>query len=249
MIRFGLTHHRFDSTESTQDLAMAAARGGTLPGTVFSARCQTKGRGRRGRTWTAPSGANVNVSVVGPAVPSSRLWELAPLAGIAVVEAITGLLPMAPVHLRFPNDVILDGRKVAGILIEATPMGHDSVPVIGMGVNVLRREMPSELAASTIALEELATEAFAQEMVDRVLDELLDKLGEVWGMWEMDGFHGVAAHWNKWRDPECQREFRIDGRTVVATVGELGPDGRVDLRFAQGGWLRIPVESVVLGDA
>ena len=83
-------------------------------GAVIHAQTQTAGRGRQGKVWfTPPEGTQVSMTVIGYPVPLSEAWRLAPLAGVAVVEAITALLPECELHLRFPNDVLLNGRKLA----------------------------------------------------------------------------------------------------------------------------------------
>jgi BirA family biotin operon repressor/biotin-[acetyl-CoA-carboxylase] ligase len=126
--RFGRPYAYFERCESTQrELAVDAPEGA-----VAVAEEQTEGRGRLGRRWLAPPGTSVLVSVsLRPAVPTERLPELSLVAGQAAAEAIsevTGLLP----ELKFPNDLLLGGRKVAGMLAEA----RDDRVVLGIGINV-----------------------------------------------------------------------------------------------------------------
>ena len=92
---------------------------------------QTEGRGRLGRAWYAPAGASVLVSVnLTPSVETARLPELSLVAGVAVAEAIAAVTGVRP-EVKFPNDLLIDGRKVAGILAEA----RDGRVVLGIGIN------------------------------------------------------------------------------------------------------------------
>jgi BirA family biotin operon repressor/biotin-[acetyl-CoA-carboxylase] ligase len=125
-------HH--ETIRSTQDLALEAARANDPGHLAILADLQTAGRGSRGRAWTAPPG-NLNLSLLlrPPPAPPGR-WPL--LAGLALH---TALAPYAPdLMLKWPNDLLLNGAKLAGILIdsEATPSGHLSWLVIGLGANL-----------------------------------------------------------------------------------------------------------------
>jgi BirA family biotin operon repressor/biotin-[acetyl-CoA-carboxylase] ligase len=111
-------------------------------GAVAVADEQTEGRGRLGRTWIAPAGTSVLCSVqLRPAVEVARLPELSLVAGGAVAESIAELTGLEP-ELKFPNDVLLGGRKVAGVLAEA----RDGRVVLGIGINVNQRadELPAD---------------------------------------------------------------------------------------------------------
>jgi len=127
--RFGRdVYHYEELTASTQRLL----RDDDPEGAVAVAEEQTAGRGRLGRTWHAPAGSSVLVSVLlRPNVEPPRLPELSLVAGGAVAEAIAEVTGVDPA-IKFPNDVLLDGRKVAGILAESS----DGRVVLGVGVNV-----------------------------------------------------------------------------------------------------------------
>ncbi len=138
-------------TASTNDRARALAGGGAPHGTLVTAHEQTAGRGRQGRTWTAPPGRALLMSVVVRDPP-----PLLPLvAGAAVADAVG---PAAAV--KWPNDVLVDGRKVAGILAEGRPA--EGWAIVGIGLNVALRaeDFPPELAgrAGTLGHEPAAVE-------------------------------------------------------------------------------------------
>jgi BirA family transcriptional regulator, biotin operon repressor / biotin---[acetyl-CoA-carboxylase] ligase len=135
--RFGRDYRYIERTPSTQRLLEDAAEGA-----VAVAEEQTEGRGRLGRSWHARPGTSVLVSVLlEPPVRSERLPELTPLAGEACADAIAAVTGLAPT-IKPPNDVLVDGRKVAGILAEA----RDGRVVLGIGinVNVEADELPGE---------------------------------------------------------------------------------------------------------
>ena len=148
-------------TDSTNTRARELALAGAPHGTLVTAREQSAGRGRQGRTWTAPAGRALLCSVVVRDPPAL----LSLLAGVAVAEAVG---PEA--MLKWPNDVLLGGRKVAGILVEGRP--QEGWGVVGVGINVAVRpgELPPELAdrAGTLGLE--------ADAIEPVLDRLLTAL-------------------------------------------------------------------------
>jgi BirA family biotin operon repressor/biotin-[acetyl-CoA-carboxylase] ligase len=126
--RFGHVYRYAEITDSTQRM-LAEDK---AEGAVAVAEVQTKGRGRLGRTWEVPTGTSVLVSVLLlPAVEASRLPELSLVAGGAVAQAIAEVTGVEPA-IKFPNDVLVGGRKVAGILAESS----EGRVVLGIGVNV-----------------------------------------------------------------------------------------------------------------
>src|SRR3970040_518837 len=123
------------STPSTQDVARREADEGAVEGTGVIAEEQTAGRGRLGRSWVSPAGKNVYVTVVlRPDLARLRTPGMAaPLAVSRAVELVTGLAPA----LKWPNDVLLSGRKLAGVLIDSELSGSEvKYVLIGIGVNV-----------------------------------------------------------------------------------------------------------------
>jgi BirA family transcriptional regulator, biotin operon repressor / biotin---[acetyl-CoA-carboxylase] ligase len=144
------------STGSTNDDAKEAARAGVASGATFVADAQTSGRGRLGRSWHSPPGANLYASfVLRPAIPPSELGWVPLAAGLAVLEAIRPRIEAGEERLRvkWPNDVLLDGRKLAGVLSEAeiTEQAPHFV-VVGIGINVRVLVFPDDLAARATSL-------------------------------------------------------------------------------------------------
>lgn len=166
--------HWYQDVASTNDVAAALAESGAPEGSVVAADAQSAGRGRLGRQWSSPRGAGLYVSIVlRPDPDVAKLITIA--AGVAVCEAIrasTGLRP----DLKWPNDALIAGRKVAGILAEAgAANGAVQHVILGIGINVGQASFPADVAATATSLE-----AELGRPVDRglVFAELLAKLGE-----------------------------------------------------------------------
>lgn len=143
---------------STNDRAMAAGHEGAPEGLCVLADGQTTGRGRLGRTWVSPPGVGLYTSVLlRPKASPSRLPLLTLVAGLAVADAIQEVADLPP-RLKWPNDVLLEGRKVAGILTELATSGAEvSHVVVGIGINVNHDvdDFPPELreAATSVSLQ------------------------------------------------------------------------------------------------
>lgn len=160
---------------STNDRARELLEAGEGDGRVVLAEEQVSGRGRRGRTWVSPPRLNLMLSVaLRPRLAAAEAWQLPLAAALAAADACE---TVAPVVLKWPNDVVAgDGRKIGGLLIETTAEAEDlTAAVIGLGINVnwRRAEMPEALREGSTSLAELAGAP-----VDRValLAMLLDRL-------------------------------------------------------------------------
>lgn len=155
--RYGRSLQWHGITDSTNDDAKRAATSGAPDGHVVVADAQRMGRGSHGRAWSSPEGEDLYVSIVArPAIAFSALPPLTLAVGLGVAHAVDALREAAhasPSRVKWPNDVQLEGRKVAGILIEASASGAqlDSL-VIGIGLNVNRCEFPEDLAALATSL-------------------------------------------------------------------------------------------------
>jgi BirA family biotin operon repressor/biotin-[acetyl-CoA-carboxylase] ligase len=171
-----------ETGSTNADLIARAAAGDDIAGAVLIAEHQTAGRGRQGRTWFDAPRAQIAMSVGVDAgnVPTER-WGWLPLAaGVAIVEAVHGCTGVE-VALKWPNDVMVKGRKLAGILAEVA--APQRVIVVGMGLNVTLRH--DEIAApQAISLSELGVDAPSRH---RVVTELLGVLGDHVRDWRESG--------------------------------------------------------------
>jgi BirA family transcriptional regulator, biotin operon repressor / biotin---[acetyl-CoA-carboxylase] ligase len=147
-------------------------------GAVVATDEQTAGRGRLGRSWKAPPGSSLLFSIVlRPRVPGNRLPELSVIAGRSVAEAIEGLTRL-PAEVKLPNDVLVGGRKVAGVLAEAS----EGRVVLGVGVNVHQRE-PDLPARAVHPATSLALEGAAGANRAALLAEILERLERAYDAW------------------------------------------------------------------
>jgi BirA family transcriptional regulator, biotin operon repressor / biotin---[acetyl-CoA-carboxylase] ligase len=177
----------FEETTSTNDRAKLEARAGAQHGSLFVANLQTQGRGRQGRAWIAPAGTSLMFSVlIRPG--EARAIAAAPIAaGIALQTVLARSTPN--VQLKWPNDILASGRKLAGILVEASSQhGKIDALVVGIGINVHTREFPEALNATSCAL-------LGASHMDRV-QLLADVLTELEQTLSRALHHGLAP----WRD-------------------------------------------------
>jgi BirA family biotin operon repressor/biotin-[acetyl-CoA-carboxylase] ligase len=212
-------------TGSTNERARELAAAGAPHGALVTAAEQTAGRGRQGRAWTAPPGRALLLSLV-LRVPDPALVPLA--AGVAVAEAVGG-----DARIKWPNDVLMDGRKVAGILVEGRPQEGWAVLGIGLNVAVRLEDFPRELreTAGTLGREPADLEPTLTVLL-RTLELWLDaSQDEVIAAWrERDALEGRRVEWAD----GAGKAVGIDdgGRLLVGTsAGTVALDaGEVHLR-------------------
>ena len=199
-MNFGLPHRHFRLTDSTNARARELVEAGAPHGTVVTADEQTAGRGRQGRTWTAPPGKALLYSAV--LRPLDERHLLLPLSvPLAVCEAAEELNPAVECKVKWPNDVWIEERKLAGVLIEAKP--QDGWAVIGVGLNltIAPDEFPSELRETAISL-------FGHIGAATALNRHLDR-------WVAADSADVLSSWRS-RDALRGREISWDGGSGIA---------------------------------
>lgn len=152
---WGRSIELLESTASTMDDASAAAANGVADGHVVLADQQTRGRGAHGRHWVSPPGSDLYFSVVArPAVEPASTALITLASGLGVRDAVADLLPGRAVRVKWPNDIWIENRKCAGVLVESRTLGMriDSV-IIGVGLNVNRMQWPPDLASTATSLQ------------------------------------------------------------------------------------------------
>jgi BirA family biotin operon repressor/biotin-[acetyl-CoA-carboxylase] ligase len=208
---------RVGAVDSTQRVAFDLAAAGALDGTVVVADYQTAGRGRRGRVWRAGPGTSLLASIVTrPRLAPLETPRLSFVAAIAAAEAIDGLTGATPA-LKWPNDVLLHGRKVAGILLESRTGA--SLVVIGIGVNLSQTSFPDDVRDAAVSVLQ-ATGIDVER--DRMLAALLERFDHWRGRLERTGFAPVRERWLALADT-IGRTVQIDG--VAGRAVDLAPDG------------------------
>lgn len=167
----------FDSVTSTMDVAAALAAEGAAHGVVVAARQQTAGRGRRGATWESPPGAGLYFSFIAKPSAASALTLITLAAGVGVRDGVAEATGLAA-DLKWPNDLVVNRRKLAGILAEGHVIGtpHQAV-VIGVGVNLQPAAYPPDVSARAASLEgELGRPVDRDAVLDAILRALWRRL-------------------------------------------------------------------------
>jgi BirA family biotin operon repressor/biotin-[acetyl-CoA-carboxylase] ligase len=214
----------FLSLASTSDLCRSRAVAGEPEGLAVLADRQTAGRGSRGRAWESPSG-NLSLSVLlRPKEPMARVGQWSLLAGVALAEA---LAPFAPVTVKWPNDLLLHDRKLAGILIDAVAdeTGWVSWLVLGMGANLA--SAPTLPDRPTAAIADVAPPPSARDIAAATLD----RLNEWRRIRLLDGFGPIRAAWlARSAPPGTMLTLRHGSRRIAGVFIGLGDDGSLLLQ-------------------
>lgn len=215
--------HDFDLLDSTNDEAGRRARNQAPEGTLVVARRQSGGRGRRGRAWQSPEGNLYCSLLLRPACSPSEAAQLSFVAAVALAEALSSWLPEARIGLKWPNDVLVDGAKIAGILLEAetSAKADRAWVVVGIGVNV--ESSPTDLDQAASALSEVTA---ASPTPEAVLATLAPALLAWYDRWRREGFGPVRAAW-------LGRAAFI-GERIRAQLGEATLDGVFEALDADG---------------
>jgi BirA family transcriptional regulator, biotin operon repressor / biotin---[acetyl-CoA-carboxylase] ligase len=191
MIGTPRVHHRV--TDSTNERAKELAAAGALGGTLVTADEQTAGRGRQGRVWTAPAGSALLLSLVLRGLDERH--ALLPLAAaVAVCEAVP-----VDASIKWPNDVWVDGRKLAGILLEGRP--QEGWAVLGVGLNVTTKSFPADIADTATSLALAGVSATPESVLADLLPALSRWLDapddEVLSAWRArDALKGDRVRWS-----------------------------------------------------
>jgi BirA family transcriptional regulator, biotin operon repressor / biotin---[acetyl-CoA-carboxylase] ligase len=211
--RLGTPRLHLRATTSTNDRARALAAAGAPHGTLVTAGEQSAGRGRQGRAWSAPPGRALLMSLV--LRTPDRMLPLA--AAVAVADAAG---PRAAI--KWPNDVLLDGRKLAGILAESRP--QDGWAVLGIGINVAVRmeDLPHELRATA------ATLGLEARDVEAVLRRVLDTLERALALER-------EALLDAWRARDALRGHEVAWAGGSGRAAGIDGDGRLVVELADGG--------------
>lgn len=199
------------SVDSTNLRARSLALAGAPHGTLVTAWEQTAGRGRQGRAWTAPPGRSLLMSLV--------LREPPPLLPLLTAVAVSDVCGPGA-QIKWPNDVWLGGRKVAGILVEGRPQEHWAVAGIGLNVAVREADFPEELRSHATGM------GLEPEDVERVLAALLEALAA-----RLDDPAGALA---AWRSRDALRGRSITWNGGSGTADGVDEDGRLVVVTAAG---------------
>ena len=222
MITWRIT--KAEVTDSTNNDAINAALSGESEGFVIWSLRQTSGRGRQGRTWESPEG-NLYCSVLlCPQSAVSNIAQYSFVAALAVRDTVQTLLPEARVFLKWPNDILVDNRKISGILLEAVEQGL----VVGIGLNILHHPDQASYPATSMVEQGLHTVSTAS-----VLELLLERLLYWVEIFRLSGFVPIRAAWldNAIRG---KMTVHLPHAILQGTFADLDINGCLRLHLADG---------------
>ncbi|HXG22466.1 MAG TPA: biotin--[acetyl-CoA-carboxylase] ligase [Methylomirabilota bacterium] len=229
---FGKPLHFFPSIDSTNTHAARLAREGATEGTAVIADEQTGGKGRLGRSWVSPPGVNLHLSLIlRPPLATTLVPQINLLAAIAVANAIRDVSSLSPA-IKWPNDVLLQGKKVCGILAEMqTETGTLRSVVLGIGVNV-----NAPLSAFPPELHDKASSLFLTggQFIDRAVftAALLTHLEKLYVLWLERGFLAVRPAWEHYAAGLIGQQITVAAPegTITGVVLGLDSDGALLLQ-------------------
>jgi len=236
---------RFDSIDSTNRYLIDAARAGAAEGLVVVADHQDAGRGRLGRRWEAPPGASLLTSVLlRPPLPPRRAHVVSFAAALAAADAVAAVAGI-PVDLKWPNDLMASGRKLAGILAEAdVDAGRLAAVVVGLGINVQWDSIPSELDGIATACNlEAGRPVDRDAVLARYLHGLEDRYEAVLGK---AGPDTVVAEYRE-RCATLGARVRVEqaSSAFVGNALDVDDDGRLIVERDHGGPVVVAAGDVV----
>ena len=228
---FGKTVFYQDEVHSTMDEAFRLAREGAAEGTVVCAETQIKGRGRMGRGWVSPKGKGIYLSlIVRPMLPLSEVAKLTLLTSVAVCESLCHISGL-DIKIKWPNDLFLKEKKIAGILTELNAeVDRVNFVIIGIGINVNTsvRQIPDIATSLKIG----AGRDFSRV---QVIQKILENFERHYKVSQREGF---ASALMRWRERSCTLGRRVvlhdSGKAWEGTAVDLADDGGLLIRNSQG---------------
>jgi BirA family transcriptional regulator, biotin operon repressor / biotin---[acetyl-CoA-carboxylase] ligase len=229
-------------TASTQDVARQLVRGAAdaddFDGYVVAADCQTAGRGRLGRVWHCSQGCGVLMSVI---VARGESVDRLMLGTCHAVAQTVGRVTTGRVGVRWPNDVLVDGRKVAGILVETAGSTGRRVAIVGIGINVSESsDWPGDVRGTAAGLASMGVAPDRLRIIDMLLEELDGALNRL-----DDG--ALAASWRQHAELLGRRiTVQADGRQLTGRVVDIDPEHGLLLEAEGGGVMTLAAATTTL---
>jgi len=225
---------------STNDWAKELAELDAPEGTVAIAETQTSGRGRLGRKWISPKGGLWFSIIFRPKLKPHETVKLMFLACLAVAETLRDLYGLKT-ETKWPNDVLVDGRKVCGILSEMKTVGEKmEYVIIGIGVNAnldVEKEFPKELWETATSIQKALGRKISLE---ELFKALLEKMESLYQQFLKEGFMPILEKWKSYASfLGCEVEVRGDGERLEGTASNVDEDGALILKLKDGSTRRV----------
>jgi BirA family biotin operon repressor/biotin-[acetyl-CoA-carboxylase] ligase len=181
----------FDEIDSTNEEARRLAAKGERGPVWITAGCQTAGRGRRGRKWESPAGNLAATLLLNPGKPASECAQLSFVSALAASDTIAGFTPDVEIKVKWPNDVLANGRKISGILLESASQGADpQFLIVGIGMNLKSHPPDTEFPATS-----LTGMGLSAPLPRHALLELAGPFAKWYDVWRADGFSPIRDAW------------------------------------------------------
>ncbi len=232
----------YDEVDSTNSQAKRLSQEGKLSGpTWIRANRQTAGRGRQGRTWQSASGNLMCSLAMNSRCAPAELAQLSFVTALAVRDAIANIAPELNAELKWPNDVLLEGAKVSGILLESfpTPQPQETCLVIGIGVNLA--DFPKDTPYPATSVGERAGKTVDP---DTMLEHLSFAFAKRHENWMLQGFSAVRQDWLahawNWRKPI---RVRLPSEELHGTFADIDEAGALILQLPNGA-----IRTITAGD-
>ncbi len=228
----GIDYLSFATLDSTNEQARRlVANGHDAHATPvwIRADCQTAGRGRKGRHWTSPIGNLMATYLCAPSCEKHQIAELSFVAGLALYDTLKSLAPDEDITLKWPNDVLLNGAKISGILLETMDQEMRNIAV-GIGVNL--ETAPTDTPYRAIALRAAIGQALSPELV---LIKLAHHFLAWQKKWEADGFAALKPYWLERVQGLGEKiTIRAPHQSFEGVFSDITDDGRLILTKADG---------------
>ena len=239
-----------DETDSTNAEARRRAEAGEVGPLWITARRQSAGRGRRGRKWESEGGNLFSSLLLLTQKSPAEAAQLTFAASLAVADLLDRYVPPALVRIKWPNDVLLDGRKTSGILIESGPAPTGGLWLaVGIGVNLSQTPGDTERPATCIA-EHLGQGIASAPTVDDAAKALAETFGVWLDRWTTLGFQPILDAWIA-RTPGLHGPCtaRLTNETLTGTADGVEADGSLRLKLLDGSLRVISAGDVFFGEA
>ncbi len=236
-----------DTTESTNDEARRLAQNADFGPVWIRANQQTYGRGRRGRDWVSPKGNLYCSALFATDLPIGRLGQYSFVAALAAYEALLKIHPIGDFGIKWPNDTLLGGAKISGLLLETGKTHHQSWIIVGIGVNLVSHPEDTPYPATSLAAH-MDTDVDGA-LKPKVVLQILSGRFKVWkSKFEREGFEPIRKAW-------CEAAVNIPGPVTVklpdeefeGTAIDMGHNGALQVRLANGTIREVHAGDVYLG--